>query len=243
MLTDSDRKGVALIIIDVQNDFGDKSLGTLYVKDGELIVDDVNKLRAELTGGGGGVGGGFIFLTQDWHPIDHVSFSVNNDNAPLFSLRTLADGTQQVMWPAHCVQDTFGAAFLPSLHRETDDDIIIRKGCNKLIDSYSGFGSPVEGGGGGRGSMRRESTELETKLRAMGVKKLVIVGLAFDYCVSFTARDARELGFQVCVARYATKGISHDSIERETLLGEKAGVIFADTLQEVVDFCKAMPTA
>lgn len=245
---------VALVLIDVQHDFGDAS-GALFVPGGDRIVTSCNALRASLveTLGAPRVS---VFLTQDWHPADHVSFAANNHGPPaLFSIVPLADGHEQIMWPVHCVAETAGAAFLPALHVGVDD-VVIRKGCNREIDSYSGFGSPAEreassspsGSGStmvtGSGSTtcaaprsRRETTQLEALLRSRSITHVVLAGLALDFCVSFTALDARNLGLSVCLARYATAGIAHESIKRETEAMESAGVIVADNLDDVIAFC------
>lgn len=212
---------LAFIVIDMQHDFGDAS-GALYVPGGDTVVEPVNKLRSTLEGAGA-----MTVFTQDWHPAEHVSFASNNNGAALFSLVNLEGIGDQVMWPNHCVMNTPGASFLPSLNFNAAVDKVIRKGSLREVDSYSGFGSP------GR---KRERTALEDELRAAGVTHIVIAGLALDYCVSYTARDAAELGFRTCVAKFATRGISPESIEKEIALMQEAGVVIADSVDEVIAF-------
>jgi len=183
-------KKVALIIVDPQVDFGLRS-GSLYVPEGEQIVAEVNALRAAL-------GVQDVFITQDWHPADHMSFSVNNPGSTLFQEVTLADGSQQVMWPVHCVQGSAGAGWLPGL-TVLNSDVIVQKGTNPVVDSYSGFASN-DGVG--------EVTALNSLLADRGITHVVVCGLAFEYCVGFTALDAAKRGFQVCVVGAATRGIS-----------------------------------
>lgn len=211
----------ALLIIDVQRDFGEAT-GALSVPEGEAVIPFINELRGELQGAR-------VFLTQDWHPADHASFAANNAGAALFSTVELPGVGPQVMWPVHCVQDSPGADFCPALVR-APGDVVVRKGSARDVDSYSGFGSP------GR---TRERTALEDALRAAGVQRVVLAGLALDYCVAFTARDAAEMGFATCVARYATRGIADESVAKEMGLMARAGVVVADDLEGVRKFVAA----
>ena len=217
---------LALLIIDAQRDFGEPS-GALYVPDGGAVVGEINALRAALAPRAAAV-----VLTQDWHPPDHLSFAANNGGAALFSLRALPGGGEQVMWPTHCVAGSAGADFLPALVR-APGDVLVRKGGARDVDSYSGFGSPS-----GAGGARAERTELEAVLRARGVTHVVLAGLALDFCVAFTARDAAALGFKVCVARHASRGIAPDSLAREARAMADAGVEFADSLDDVLAFAE-----
>jgi nicotinamidase/pyrazinamidase len=183
-------KKVALIIVDPQVDFGHPS-GSLYVPEGEQIVAEVNALREALKIDD-------VFITQDWHPADHVSFALNNPGSTLFQEKTLADGSQQVMWPLHCIQGSAGAGWMSGL-TVLDSDVIVQKGTNRAVDSYSGFASN-DGVG--------EVTQLNIMLLDRGITHVVVCGLAFEYCVGFTALDAAKRGFQVCVVGAATRGIS-----------------------------------
>ncbi len=174
----------ALIVIDVQNDFCPG--GALAVDGGDAIVPRVNALMADHP---------VRVLTQDWHPADHASFAANHPGAAPFSLTTMPYGPQ-VLWPVHCVQGTPGAAFHPGL-RTDPADLILRKGFRAAIDSYSAFFE----------NDRTTPTGLDGYLRARGVARLLLVGLATDYCVAFSALDARRLGYAVTVDLSACRAI------------------------------------
>ena len=184
-------KKTALVIVDGQRDFGEKD-GALYVPKGEEIVPEVNRLRAAL---GGDVD---VFLTQDWHPADHISFVTQNPEMTVFHDKTFEDGTVQRMWPAHCVQGSRGAEFLDGLVRK-DSDVVVKKGLVRTVDSYSGFAS---------NDGHSEVTPLEAMLLQRGITHVVVCGLAFEYCVGFTALDAVKCGFEVCVVRSCSRGLS-----------------------------------
>ena len=174
----------ALIVIDVQNDFCPG--GALAVTEGDRIVPGRNALMAEF---------GCVVLTQDWHPADHTSFADNHPGAAPFSLMQMAYGPQ-VLWPRHCVQGSAGAAFHPDL--KTDPaQLVIRKGFRPGIDSYSAFFE----------NDRQTATGLEGYLRNRGIKRLVLAGLATDYCVAYSALDAVRLGFAVTVRMDLSRAI------------------------------------
>ena len=174
----------ALIVIDVQNDFCPG--GALAVTEGDRIVPGLNALMAEF---------GCVVLTQDWHPADHTSFADNHPGAAPFSLMQMAYGPQ-VLWPRHCVQGSAGAAFHPDL--KTDPaQLVIRKGFRPGIDSYSAFFE----------NDRQTATGLEGYLRNRGIKRLVLAGLATDYCVAYSALDAVRLGFAVTVRMDLSRAI------------------------------------
>lgn len=177
----------ALIIIDVQNDFCPG--GNLAVENGDQIVERINTLQDDYA---------ITVLTQDWHPSNHTSFADNHDDAEPFSQVDMAYGPQ-VLWPRHCVIGTAGAAFKSGLNTDTAD-MIIRKGYNPDIDSYSAFFE----------NDHKTQTGLEGYLRERGVTKLVMVGLATDFCVRFSAVDAIKLGFQVTVIQDACRAIDLD---------------------------------
>ena len=175
----------ALIVIDVQNDFCPG--GALAVTEGDRIVPGLNALMAEF---------GCVVLTQDWHPADHTSFADNHPGAAPFSLMQMAYGPQ-VLWPRHCVQGSAGAAFHPDL--KTDPaQLVIRKGFRPGIDSYSAFFE----------NDRQTATGLEGYLRNRGIKRLVLAGLATDYCVAYSALDAVRLGFAVTVRMDLSRAIN-----------------------------------
>lgn len=215
-------KRVALIVIDAQNDFGRKT-GALYVPGGEQVVPVINSLRVALKD----VGVNDVVLTQDWHPADHMSFAKNNPGSRLGTEIDLPNGTKQMMWPAHCVQGSSGADFLDDLVI-AESDFIVQKGSGS-VDSYSGFGSA---------DRVSEITPLLDHLKRLHITHVVIAGLAYDYCVSYTARDAAHHGFQTCVVRSACMGISPVSSNVETALMLEAGVTLVANATGACDFAK-----
>ncbi|MBU6487555.1 MAG: bifunctional nicotinamidase/pyrazinamidase [Burkholderiales bacterium] len=192
-----------LLVVDVQNDF--MPGGALAVPRGDEIVPIVNRLAT---------GFEHVVLTQDWHPRDHVSFAANHDGRRPFETIALAYG-EQVLWPVHCVQGTPGAAF----HAQLDVPharLVIRKGYRRAIDSYSAF---VE-------ADRRTPTGLAGYLREVGVKRVWCCGLATDYCVAWSALDARAAGFHVVLIEDACRAIDLDgSLERALRQLSEAGVV------------------
>ncbi len=174
----------ALVVVDLQNDF--MPGGSLAVAQGDQVVPVANTLmrRSEL-----------VVATQDWHPADHASFAVNHPGALPGEVIDL-EGIRQVLWPAHCVQDTRGAEFHDGLDQSSIDHVV-RKGTDPRIDSYSAF---FDNG-------HRKETELARYLRERGVDALTLLGLATDYCVKFTALDALELGFRVEVAAQGCRAV------------------------------------
>jgi len=165
----------ALIVIDVQNDFCPG--GALAVSGGDEIVAPINALMDSFDA---------VVLTQDWHPAGHSSFASSHDGAEPMSLIEMPYGPQ-VLWPDHCVQKSKGAAFHGDLR--TDADLIIRKGFNPAIDSYSAFFE----------NDQATPTGLEGYLHTRGITDVTLVGLATDFCVSYSAVDAANLGFNVTV--------------------------------------------
>jgi len=206
----------AIICIDIQYDFASPD-GSLYVPGGIEVVGPFEALRS-------GLGPVPVFLTQDNHPEDHVSFVTNHPGRAKFETVTLDSGESQVLWPVHCVAGSPGAEFvIPVL----PTDIIVRKGTHMLVDSYSGFGS-ADG--------VTEITPLHSELQKRGVTCLVLCGLAFDYCVAFTARDAARLGYKVCVVRAATRFVAADSAAREEALMAAAGVVIVEDVAGAVEW-------
>ena len=177
----------ALLIVDAQ--YGFMPGGGLPVADGDAIVPVVNRLAARFAN---------VVLTQDWHPADHVSFAANHAGRQPYETLELPYGPQ-VLWPTHCVQGTHDAA----LHADLQVDhaqLIIRKGFNRAVDSYSAF---VE-------ADRRTTTGLEAYLKARGITDVYLCGLATDYCVSWSAQDARAAGFAATVVEDACRAIDLD---------------------------------
>lgn len=192
----------ALIVVDVQNDFCPG--GSLAVPDGDAVVAVVNALGCRFR---------HVVLTQDWHPAGHASFASSHPGRKPFETVELVYGPQ-VLWPDHCVQGTTGAAFHARLdlpHAEA----VIRKGFRQGIDSYSGF---VE-------ADRRTRTGLEGYLRERGIGKVVVAGLATDFCVSWTAQDAARAGFDTIVVEDACRAIDLDgSLDRAWAEMAAAGI-------------------
>ena len=173
-----------LLVIDVQNCFTPG--GSLAVKDGDAIVPLINKLA-----------GGFehVVLTQDWHTPGHVSFASSHPGKKPFETTSLPYGTQ-VLWPDHCVQGTDGANLHPAL-KIPHAELVIRKGYRKDVDSYSAF---MEADG-------KTPTGLAGYLRERGLSRCYFVGLATDFCVGWSALDARKAGFEAAVIEDACRGI------------------------------------
>uniref|UniRef100_A0A6A7FYU1 nicotinamidase n=1 Tax=Hirondellea gigas TaxID=1518452 RepID=A0A6A7FYU1_9CRUS len=192
-------KSSALIIVDVQNDFCPPK-GSLQVAGGLEAIDVINQIRKDNE---------FktIILTQDFHPQNHSSFHSNNAHHPkasLFQPLDLGNGKSQVMWPDHCVQGSKGCEFHPKLVRQ-DSDIIVQKGKHVEVDSYSGFFD----------NDHKSKTDLHDILKENGITDVFVVGLAYDYCVGYTAIDAHQLGYKTRVIEDATRAVAEDSkIER-----------------------------
>ena len=165
----------ALIVVDVQNDFCPG--GALAVAGGDEIVVQINNRMADFDA---------VILTQDWHPAGHSSFA-SSHKADVFSSIEMPYGPQ-VLWPDHCVQGSFGAAFHKDLATDWAD-LILRKGYRPGIDSYSAFFE----------NDHSTATGLEGYLKTRGVRDVTFVGLATDYCVAYSALDAARLGFAVSV--------------------------------------------
>lgn len=192
----------ALIVIDIQNDFCPG--GALAVSKGDDIVDGVNTLMNEYQ---------TVVLTQDWHTQGHSSFASSHDGAEPLSLINMPYGPQ-VLWPDHCVQGSHGAKFHPSLNTDAAH-MIVRKGFRSHIDSYSAFFE----------NDKTTPTGLDGYLRSRGVKNLVIVGLATDFCVNYSALDGVKQQFGVSVDLSLCRGIDLNGSMAEALSGfTQAGV-------------------
>jgi nicotinamidase/pyrazinamidase len=181
-----------LIVVDVQNDF--LPGGALAVKNGDLIIAEVNELQKNFE---------LVVATQDWHPADHKSFASAHEGKEVFQ-EIILDGLPQVLWPDHCVQETYGAEFSPMLSTKKIE-AIFRKGMDKNIDSYSGF---FDNG-------KKKATGMSAYLKGRGVTAVFVTGLAGDYCVNFTAKDALELGFDATIITNATRSINEDNFLKE----------------------------
>ena len=178
---------LGMVIVDLQNDFCPG--GALPVVNGDDIVPLVNRLLAQAK---------VRILTQDWHPPQHGSFAANHPAAHPFD-RGMVGGVEQVLWPVHCVQETNGEEFHPGLDSDRAD-LILRKGGNGALDSYSAFFE----------NDRVTPTGLDGYLRSRGVDAVALVGLALDFCVAATAVDAAGLGYRVRVIESACRAIDRD---------------------------------
>jgi nicotinamidase/pyrazinamidase len=177
----------ALIVVDVQNCF--VTGGTLPVKDGEAVVPVINGIAPAFQN---------IVVTQDWHTAGHASFASTYPGKKPFETTKLGYG-MQVLWPDHCVQGSDDAALHKDLKLPTAQ-LIIRKGFHKNMDSYSAFDE----------ADHKTATGLAGYLKARGIKTVYITGLATDFCVAWTATDARKAGFNVYVVEDATRAIDLD---------------------------------
>lgn len=181
----------ALIVVDLQNDFVPG--GSLAVPRGHEIIPLVNRLQEKFD---------LVVATQDWHPKNHLSFASNHPGKNVYDTVMLG-GVEQVLWPDHCVQGEKGAMLV----RGFDDrrvEAIFRKGTDPEIDSYSAF---FDNG-------RKKSTGLGDYLKGRGIKQVYVCGLAAEFCVLYTALDAKELGFETFYIEDATRALSHQGFQQ-----------------------------
>jgi len=191
-----------LLIVDVQNDFCPG--GALAVPRGDEVVPVINALAGKFA---------HVVLTQDWHPRGHSSFASSHPGSKPFETIEVAYG-QQVMWPDHCVQGTRGAAFRDDLHADRAE-IVLRKGYHREIDSYSAFYE----------NDRKTRTGLAGYLRERGLTRVFLAGLAFDFCVRYSAEDAHREGFEAVVIEDACRAIDlNGSAEDTRVLFKKLGI-------------------
>jgi len=192
----------ALMLVDLQNDF--MPGGALAVPHGDEIVPLVNRIAAKFAN---------VVLTQDWHPRGHISFASSHPGTKPFERKRLRYG-MQVLWPEHCVQGTDGAA-LHSALAVPHAQLLIRKGYHPRVDSYSAF---LE-------ADRRTRTGLDGYLKSRGIRRVFCAGLATDFCVAWTAQDARKFGFQAVVIEDACRAIDVEgSLAAAWKVMSKAGV-------------------
>src|SRR5437868_1770925 len=195
-----------LLVVDVQNDFCPG--GALAVPNGNQIVPVINRLARCFP---------HMVMTQDWHPRRHRSFASAHPNRQAFETVEVEYGAQ-TLWPDHCVQGTEGAAFHPGLDIPRAE-LIVRKGYRPGIDSYSAF----------RENDRKTPTGLAGYLHERGFERLTLCGLATDFCVLFSALDARDAGFATTVVLNASRGIDLDaSLPRALAAMRDAGVTLLD---------------
>jgi len=183
-----------LLVVDVQNDFCPG--GNLAVPRGDEVVPVINALARRFQ---------HVVLTQDWHPSGHQSFASSHSGRKAYETIEVAYGPQ-ILWPDHCVQGTRGAEFRSDLDIP-QAALVIRKGFRPHIDSYSAFDE----------NDRKTPTGLAGYLRERGLKRLFVAGLALDFCVRYSAEDARREGFDVIVVEDACRGIDVDGSIKATL--------------------------
>ena len=186
----------ALIVVDIQNDF--MPGGALPVKDGDRIIVGINNLMTEFH-----ESGARVILTQDWHPINHLSFASQHKGKKPFDAIDGISGIGPVLWPDHCIQGTKGSEFHNQLN-VNKAHLIIRKGIHLRIDSYSTFTE----------NDRQTDTGLAGYLGNSNLKRIFVCGLALDYCVYWSAMDGVKKGFETLVLPELCKGIAEETTEK-----------------------------
>ena len=217
----------ALMIVDPQNDFCEG--GSLAVTNANSIFPHINVLHDSFTSKGQ-----TVFISQDWHPANHMSFASNNGTGPFTLVDKVAtlDGKtnynfKQMTWPNHCVQGTKGAEVSPLLKRSGKEIIILKgKDTHNMVDSYSAFGDEYKG--------TFEKTELQKIIASKGINKLVVVGLATDYCVGSTAMDAKLFfpEMDVVLIQDCMKGVAPDTTAAKIAAMKAIGIVVYDTVAE-----------
>lgn len=194
----------ALVIVDIQNDFVPG--GALAVPGGDEIISTINELQQSFS---------LVVATQDWHPLGHKSFASSHPGKKVFDKISL-HGLDQVLWPDHCIQGTAGARLHKDLNLNRVEGIF-RKGMDPDIDSYSGF---YDNG-------YRKSTGLAGYLRERKVRKVYVAGLALDYCVFYTAKDAIKENFETYIIEDASRAIDSVGFEpaRDEILAAGGQII------------------
>jgi nicotinamidase/pyrazinamidase len=186
-----------LIIVDLQNDF--LPGGALAVPNGDEVISVANELQRRFE---------LVLATKDWHPPDHGSFAANHPRKKPGD-RVILDGIEQILWPAHCVQNTHGAEFAP-LFDTSPIAHIFHKGTERMIDSYSTFFD----------NAHRRHTGLAHYLEKRGIKDIYLMGLALDYCVKYSTLDARHLGLNTYVIVDGCRGIELEPGDIDRALDE-----------------------
>lgn len=184
-------QNTALVIVDVQNDFCPG--GKLAVEGGDKIIPAINQIKIDF---------GLTVLTQDWHPSDHQSFASNHEGKKDYDIFNMPYGPQ-VLWPDHCIQGSEGAEFHEKL-KISESDLILQKGTNRNIDSYSGF---FENDHKTKPCFSSGET-LTDMLRSSSVTKVVFCGIAYDFCVGWHALDALKEDFEAVVLENASRSIA-----------------------------------
>jgi len=183
----------------------------LAVPDGSAVVKPLNALATAVAGSGG-----FVAVTQDWHPEGHISFAGSHPGKKIGDVVNVA-GLDQGLWPDHCVQGSWGADFHADLDLKPAR-LIVRKGFRKGLDSYSAFFE----------NDRKTPTGLEGWIRGLGIETVIIGGLATDYCVFFSAMDSKKLGFDTVIVEDCARGVGlpAGSVEKASAEMKTAGITF-----------------
>jgi nicotinamidase/pyrazinamidase len=222
-----------LLEVDVQNDFcpeytsaaGEKHPGgAMAVWDGGGVVAPLNRLAVAIA-----IAGGWVVATQDWHPAEHVSFASSHPDKKPGDIVDLSTTMGQILWTDHCVQGKWGAAF----HGDLDlrpVHLIIRKGFRKNLDSYSAFFE----------NDKKTSTGLGGWMRGLGIKTVIIGGLATDYCVFYSAMDSRAMGFDTIVVKDAVREVGYPPgfVGKAITEMQNAGITFAESSELLVELGK-----
>lgn len=187
----------ALIIVDVQNDFCPG--GALAVPDGDKVIPVINKIISYFD---------IVVATKDWHPKDHISFASHHPGKKPGDIIE-HHGIQQVLWPDHCIQNTYGSEIKSGLNIKFIDKIV-NKGVDPQVDSYSTF----------LDNDKKTKTELDSFLKEKGVDEIYLAGLATDYCVRFSAIDGLNFGYKVNVIKDAVRGVNLQPDDSEKALEE-----------------------
>jgi nicotinamidase/pyrazinamidase len=211
MATIKDVTKIGVIVVDIQGDFTKLEEGSLAV-DGtdEAYVKTLEESTKRLK-----EAGFLIYATQDWHPANHVSFFTNHPGKKAFDVIQLHQ-KDQVLWPPHCVQNTPGAEIL------LDNKLfkaVIKKGMDPQYDSYSGF---QDDGG--------KKTEMDRLLKNLGIRKLIVYGIATDYCVRATALDGVAAGYKVVLVKTLCRGVAPDTSQKAIEEMKAKGVVVLDDL-------------
>ena len=204
-------KGDALLIIDMQYDFIPG--GSLAIEEGDLIIEGINQ-----TANLGKKINATVVLTQDWHPQNHLSFASNHlGKSPGDEFASEDRAIGPVLWSDHCVQGTKGAEFHKDLKADLAD-IIIKKGMNPNVDSYSGF----------QDNDKKSETGLRDYLNSKKIKRIYVCGLALDYCCYYTAMDGAEFGYRVNFLLDLTRGVDlpEGNVNRALKIMERKGIKF-----------------
>ena len=197
-------QNTALLLIDIQNDFLPANEpggydGALAVPEGRAVISVANKLMDAYE---------LVVATQDWHPSNHLSFASQHVDADIGEVVEL-DGLDQVLWPDHCIQGSYGAELASELDTAAIE-FVVQKGTDRRIDSYSGFFD----------NARRQATSLEATLRSRSIDRIHVMGLATDYCVKFTVLDAIDLGFDTSLIRAGCRGVDLNDGDCQAAMNE-----------------------